>query len=321
MPKVSVVIPVYKAEEYIERCARTLLQQTLDDIEYIFVNDCTPDCSMQVLESVLRDYPDRVNQVKVINHLVNTGQSGARRDGMSVATGDYIIHCDADDWVDLDMYETMYRKALETNADSVSCDIVLEYDKYKKVLCYNNLCDDHRLMYDCIAPISVEYCSMCNRLVSSKVLKKHTILPYDGVNMWDDVGISIRVRYYCHNNIVINRAFYHYNMQNETSTTRRSVCDRIEEQVRCANHLENFFRIEGEYKKYHRFINLIKLVSKHDLFFVDISRWRKIFPESQKYIYLLKPQWGFKGILKFYMYAYCHRVTNAVVAVRNRNRR
>ena len=62
MPKVSVIIPVYGVEKYIERCARSLFKQTLDDIEYLFIDDCTPDDSVDVLRNVLEEYPNRKSQ-------------------------------------------------------------------------------------------------------------------------------------------------------------------------------------------------------------------------------------------------------------------
>ena len=103
MPKVSVIVPIYKVEPFIERCARSLFEQTLDDIEYIFVNDCTPDKSMEVLSRVLEDYPGRKEQVRIITMPVNSGLPKVRRAGLEVASGDYIIHCDSDDWVDRTM--------------------------------------------------------------------------------------------------------------------------------------------------------------------------------------------------------------------------
>lgn len=297
MPKVSVIVPIYKVEKYIERCVRSLFEQTLDDIEYIFVNDCTPDKSVQLLHTILENYPKRQRQVVILNHSVNTGQSGARRDGMKVATGDFIIHCDADDWVDLDMYEKMYKKAIETNADAVCCDMVMEFAESQKYLQYDNCFSDHQLMYDCIAPISVEYCSMCNRLISRKVYDKYSIDPFVGVNMWDDVGLSIRFRYYIQNCVVINRAFYHYNRQNENSTTRRPVLGRIQEQIECAKQLEAFFISEGALSLYSRFISLVKLVAKDDLFHIDMDLWRKTFPETRNYLQLLMIQNSNKRVL------------------------
>lgn len=122
MAKVSVIIPVYGVEKYIERCARSLFEQTLDDIEFLFIDDCTPDNSIDVLNGVVAQYPSRKEQVKIFRHAKNQGLPFARQTGLSEATGDYIIHCDSDDWVDFDLYETMYNKAVEGNHDVVCCD-------------------------------------------------------------------------------------------------------------------------------------------------------------------------------------------------------
>ena len=70
MPKVSVIIPVYGVEKYIERCARSLFEQTLDDIEYIFVDDCTPDNSISVLKNVIKSYPGISTKIRIINQKI-----------------------------------------------------------------------------------------------------------------------------------------------------------------------------------------------------------------------------------------------------------
>lgn len=120
--KVSVIVPVYKAEAYIERCARSLLGQTLDEAEFIFVDDCSPDGSIAVLERVLADFPRRREQVKVIRHIENRGVSVSRQDGLDAATGEYVIHADPDDWVEPEMLERLYRVAKADDADMVICD-------------------------------------------------------------------------------------------------------------------------------------------------------------------------------------------------------
>ena len=121
MPKVSIVVPIYGVEKYIERCARSLFEQTLDDIEYLFVDDCTKDSSIAVLESIISEYPDRRNQIRIIHHEQNKGLSYARETGVRNAIGDYIGHCDSDDWVDARMYETLYNAAISDNLDFVRC--------------------------------------------------------------------------------------------------------------------------------------------------------------------------------------------------------
>lgn len=125
MSKVCVIIPVYKAEVYIEKCTRTLFGQTLDNLEYIFVDDCSPDHSIEVMERVLNEFPNRKSQVKVIRHEVNQGVSAARQHGVGAADAEYIIHCDPDDYLELDMYEAMYRKAKEDNNDKDEKNVIL----------------------------------------------------------------------------------------------------------------------------------------------------------------------------------------------------
>lgn len=119
MPKVSVCVPIYGVEKYIERCARSLFEQTLEDMEFVFVDDCTKDNSIAVLESVIRDYPNRKNQIKIIHHEYNKGLSHARETGINNAIGDYIAHCDSDDWVDRNMYRDLYEKAIDGDYDVV----------------------------------------------------------------------------------------------------------------------------------------------------------------------------------------------------------
>lgn len=120
--KVSVCIPVYKVEKCIERCARSLFEQTLTEgIEFIFVDDCSPDGSVDVLRRVLRDYPARGAQTRVIGLAANAGVANARNVALDAAIGEYVIHCDSDDWVERDAYERLYRIAREHDADVVCC--------------------------------------------------------------------------------------------------------------------------------------------------------------------------------------------------------
>ena len=81
--KVSVIIPVYKVGKFIERCARSLMEQTLTDVEYIFVDDASPDDSINVLHQVLANYPDRCDYVKILTHTENKGLPAARNTGLS----------------------------------------------------------------------------------------------------------------------------------------------------------------------------------------------------------------------------------------------
>ena len=103
--KVSVIIPIYNAATYIEKCVESLMQQTLTDVEYIFVNDASTDCSLQMLNNLLSNYPDK--HTSIINLKENKGISNARNTGLKMAKGEFITHCDSDDWVEPETYSTL----------------------------------------------------------------------------------------------------------------------------------------------------------------------------------------------------------------------
>lgn len=119
--KVSVIIPIWGVENYIERCARHLFEQTLDEMEFIFVNDCTPDKSVEVLKKVIDDYPHRKDRIHIVDHDVNKGLPQARRTGLRFAKGEFVAHHDSDDWADKDMYESLYEAAAANGADVAVC--------------------------------------------------------------------------------------------------------------------------------------------------------------------------------------------------------
>ena len=138
MPKVSVIIPVYGVEKYIERCARSLFEQTLNDIEYIFVDDCSPDKSIEILEHIVEEYRPRFTRekkvVRIERMLTNSGLPAVRKHGIQFSTGEYVIHCDSDDWVHPEMYERLYNYAVTGDYDMVWCDYYRSDGKHNEYI-------------------------------------------------------------------------------------------------------------------------------------------------------------------------------------------
>ena len=132
MAKVSVIVPIYNVSRFIKRCVESLFNQTLDDVEFIFVNDCTPDDSIDILKKVIADYPDR--NTMIINHEVNKGLPAARNTGLKAASGDYIFHCDSDDFIEPTMLNDLYYTACDDNADIVWCDWYLTFEKNERYM-------------------------------------------------------------------------------------------------------------------------------------------------------------------------------------------
>ena len=112
MPKVSVIIPVYNVERYLNKCVQSIVDQTLDSLEIILVDDESPDACPQMCEEWAR----KDNRIKVI-HKKNGGLGFARNSGLELATGEYVTFCDSDDWIEPEAYQTTYEKCKEKDLD------------------------------------------------------------------------------------------------------------------------------------------------------------------------------------------------------------
>lgn len=125
---ISVCIPVYGVEKYIEKCARSLFEQTITEgVEFIFVDDCTPDKSIEILQEVLAQYPNRENQVRILHHDSNQGLPAARATGIKAASGKYIMHVDSDDYVESNACERLIEEAERNQADIIVADYYKNY--------------------------------------------------------------------------------------------------------------------------------------------------------------------------------------------------
>lgn len=129
--KLSIIVPVYKVEEYLGECVDSLLSQTIDDYEIILVDDGSPDNSGKIADEYAAVNPDMIR----VLHIDNGGQGRARNFALDIAKGDFVGFVDSDDWVTHDMYEKMYTRAAETGADVVVCDFMERFaDGRKSVL-------------------------------------------------------------------------------------------------------------------------------------------------------------------------------------------
>lgn len=216
-PKISVVIPVYGVERFIERCVRSLFEQTHKEIEYIVVNDCTKDGSMNVLDSVLADYGNL--DVKIINLEKNGGLPNARRIGVEHATGDYILHVDSDDYVETDMVEKLCAKAAESNADMVCFDWFDEFDDHREQISHFEANRD--LYYENILALDTD------AYVWSRMAKRSLYqgLEFPKCNMFEDYVITSQLVAKCESIEFIHDPFYHY-IRNNADSIRSSADTR-----------------------------------------------------------------------------------------------
>ena len=208
-PCVSVIVPVYGVEKYIERCAISLMEQTFSDIEFIFVNDCTKDKSIAILEAVLSKYPNR--NARIVSKEQNEGLPSARKTGYEHSTGQYIMHIDSDDWVELNAVELLYNRAIESNADMVYCDWVEEYADYSAPFKQKSLNRDQ--YFEGILSLEL-YAYAWNRLCKRSLYEGVTFPVY---NMLEDYVLTSQLLIRAKSVSYLDRVIVHYNKTNEGS--------------------------------------------------------------------------------------------------------
>lgn len=296
MPKVSVIIPVYGVEKYIERCARSLFEQTLDDIEYIFVDDCSPDKSIAILENIIKEYQPRLNKehknVRIEKMSQNSGLPNVRRYGIKLATGDFIAHCDSDDWVELDMYQQMYNKAIEEDADVVVCDYVVTNGT--SVIKTINAChakSPKQLIEKCL--FQRDPWSLCNKLFNRKAYYN---IEYPKGAMGEDMVTTIQLLWNCKTLSYINKPYYQYFYNSESITKVCTIDSCISKfnQLSCNTTIVmNFIKnkkLDDEYKDalvvYKNFIRSVLYPIVYDKQYYNI--WNNMFLGLNKQVLLSK---------------------------------
>jgi glycosyltransferase involved in cell wall biosynthesis len=214
--KISIGIPVYNAEKYIERCAISLFEQTYLNIEYIFLDDCTLDKSIEKIQNVLQTYPQRKSQTKMIKHEINKGSAAARNTIINNMTGDFVLWVDSDDYVETNMVELVVKKQQEKNVDIVC----FGYFKHKKdniELYVPKTCTSTNEL--ALGILSREILvTLWTRMYKTDLFKQHNIQCHEGDNLGEDWLIASQLAYYAQSISNLDIPLYHYTVNSNTNS-------------------------------------------------------------------------------------------------------
>lgn len=215
MPKVSVIVPVYKAEKYLHRCVDSILAQTFKDFELLLIDDGSPDRSGEICD----EYAQKDNRIRVF-HKENGGVSSARQKGMDEAVGEYTIHADPDDWVEPTMLEELYRKAKEDDADMVICDFYRNTVNVQEYVRQQPSALDHKTV---LRELFQQLHGSCwNKLVSRVCYKKYGLEFVEWMSFCEDLFLNARLLLNPIKVAYLPKAFYHYDQtENNNSIVRR----------------------------------------------------------------------------------------------------
>ncbi len=238
--KVSVIVPVYNVESYLEKCLDSLAKQTLKDIEIIVVNDESPDNSQEIIDKYTKEYQTIHSYIKK-----NGGVSDARNYGISKAQGEYLAFVDGDDYVTKDMYEKMYQKAKSGNFDIVVCDLNYVYEDGKKVRVSSKIEND-------TTNIKKTYVNMYP-CVWNKIYKKTLFdkgIEFKKGVWFEDVDFLYKIFPYIKTIGVIKEPFNQY-VQRQGSITK-TFDKRLYNYIDNFNDLIEFYKERKLYDKYQK---------------------------------------------------------------------
>ena len=307
MPKISIIVPVYKVEKYLCRCIDSILNQSFEDFELILVDDGSPDsCGI-----ICDEYCKKDKRIKVI-HKENGGLSSARNAGLDIAQGEYIGFVDSDDYINKDMYNIMYREIKKTNSDIVICNYknVYNYDyfnikaKYKiEDIKYFNKINALEELYGIK---KIQFIVAWNKLYKKSIFLN---LRYEENKIHEDEFIIHKILYKCKNVKYINCELYYY-MQRKNSIMSEDFNIKKLDAVYALNDRAKFFRInclqnltekaQYEYINAH-FTYYFKCKSKLNNVDAELKKLRIIFIKN--IIFLLKsPLFNWKEKIKWIIF-------------------
>ena len=235
MPKISIIVPVYKAEKYLNRCVDSILAQTFTDFELLLIDDGSPDKSGEICD----EYASKDSRVRVI-HKENGGVSSARQRGLDESIGEYTIHADPDDWVEPELLAEMYQKAKDENADMVICDFIYEYRTgsiiYKQHI---DNCDAKSILKQMF---SQQLPSMCwNKLVRRKCYIDYDIQFPHNITLWEDLYVVCSLLTHPIKCAYLPKALYHYDFViNNNSIVRIPTKKGLYSQIDFVKHFSSY---------------------------------------------------------------------------------
>lgn len=259
--KVSVIVPVYNSSKYLDSCLKSLVNQSLDELEIIAIDDNSLDNSLEILKTYQNMYPGKL---RVYHNEINMGQSATRNRGIKLASGEYIGFLDSDDYVNYEMYKTMYEGAINNgNPEVVVTGLTFVKNNYYLENSFKGLAKSMGKNYEVENNSEIilnQSPSVCNKLFRSDTIKDKLFL--DG-RMWEDVAFSFAKMFNANNILVFNNKDYFYRRRADegVSSEGYKVNSKLLDIFAVADKIEEETKEQGNYDKYKDKIKFIQIVT------------------------------------------------------------
>lgn len=243
-PKVSILVPIFGVEKYIERCAQSLFRQTYDNLEFVFVDDCSPDRSVEVLYGVINLFPEHRHKIRLIHNPKNLGLSCSRNIAISEARGDFLLIVDSDDYISADAVSCLVEQQIKHDADLVTGGAYWDYgDKIKLFDPYRPK-DKEAFLLDILS--ASYHHRVWGRLLRRSVFIEHRVKAIDSLNVGEDMQIMVQFAYYANTFVFIDNPIYYYNSEPRPSYTNGYSSAHIIQSIESYLFVRRFLYDKGE---------------------------------------------------------------------------
>ena len=278
-PKISVIVPVYNTEKYLHRCIDSVLAQTYKDFELLLIDDGSKDSSGAICD----EYAARDSRVKVF-HKENGGVSSARNAGLAIASGDWIMHLDGDDWIAPDIQERLIRKGEDTGADIVMGDFLFAYSD--RDILYSLPDWDNNKTASLNRYITSVWTCVWGGIHKRSLYEVYQLKSPQGVTYCEDFHLMARLCYHAKKVVNVHQPFYHYRQQEgSVMHNLNKQTERDEQWV--YQDIIRFFKEKGMYDDYRKSMCWRMLKATQELV-LDKSTWKtfqEMVPEKKHYIW------------------------------------
>ncbi|MBQ6064326.1 MAG: glycosyltransferase family 2 protein [Prevotella sp.] len=240
MKTVSILVPVYNVEKFIQRCVESIFGQTYEQLDIVFVDDCSPDNSIQVVRETLERYPNRKDQVRILKHEKNRGLAAARNTAVWEAKGDYLIHVDSDDYIDIDTISRCVDRIEECNGADVVVFGVNHVFTNKTVTPPLKIPGSKSEYVELLLSRKVRF-NIWGCMFKTDLYKKFNISAIEGVNMGEDYSVMPRLMYYANKIVELPIPLYNYIHLNENSYTNGFSVSGVYSHMKIFPMLRDFF--------------------------------------------------------------------------------
>ncbi len=291
MSKLSLIIPVYGVEKYIERCAVSIFEQTNKDFEVIFVNDCSKDNSKEILLNVIKRYKETPIHVSIIDHEMNKGISATRQTGLNAATGEYVLYVDSDDYIAPNMVESLVTRANDTNADIVYSDY---YELKNGELIYQkqSLSVTDPLLITASMLRNEIVWTPWNKIFRKSIATEHNIQWPANINVGEDLVVMAKLFTYAKKIEYVNQALYIYNRDNVNSYMNSWSVSSCQQSIKAVEAVNAFFSDEFPNADLIKSLDKVKLASRYQMLYTFDKNLYKLvpqtFPETDSQVFALE---------------------------------